>query len=213
MDVTDILSRLTAMGFEDTADDDKMDAINDTLWDIESRQNWPWALKSVVLPATAGVAAIAVPSDFKQVKWITDTLTGNSIWWERLDTIRNRYGNQLTTQQDPYSFYFVGDDPMWFPIPPDTSASRYILDYYAIQPELTTTSLEADILLPKRHHRMITIGSAAKLYQVEDDPEQAAANKADFEQRLLTAQADQQQKQFVNPDRIFVIDEDDEWSY
>lgn len=213
MDVSDILSRLTAMGFEDTADDDKMDAINDTLWDVTSREQWPWRIKSASLPMTAGDSSPPVPADFNQVKWITDTTTGNSLWWERLDTIRNRYGSQLTTQQDPWCFYFIGDTLNVYPIPPDNSASRYILDYYANQAELTTTSLQADILLPPQHHRIITLGAAAKLYQIEDDPEQAAANKSDYEQRIATMKHDLIKKQFVNPDQIFVIDEDDEWVY
>ena len=212
MDVSEIFDRLEAMGFGDTLDADKMDAINDTLWDIESRQQWPWAIKSINL-TTDGISATPtnIPSDFKQVKWLTDTTTGNSLWWERLDTIRNRYGNQLTLVQDPWCFFFLGDTLKLYPIPSSTT-TRYVMDYYAQQPELTTTSVEANIYLPKRHHRTIVLGTAAKLYQIEDDPEQAIANKSDYEARLQNMAQDLIQKQFVNPDQIFVIDEDDEWT-
>lgn len=213
MDVSEIIDRLEAMGFEDTPDADKMDAINDTLWDIESRQQWPWAIKSLNLTMSgSSPTPTNMPTDFKQVKWITDTTLGASIWWERLDTIRNRYGAVLTMTGDAWCFYFLGDTLRLFPTPA-ASTTRYILDYYAQQPELTTSSLEASIYLPKRHHRTIVLGAGAKLYQIEDDPEQASANKADYEARLATMAQDLIQKQFVNPDQIFVIDEDDEWVY
>jgi hypothetical protein len=214
MDVADIIARLNTMGFEDTADDDKMDVINDTLWDIESRQLWPWSIKSINLTVN-GVSATPtnMPSDFKSVKWVTDTTTGNTLWWERLDTIRNRYGSQLSLVQDPWCFFFQGDTFKFYPIPATASTTRYVLDYYAQQPELTTTSVEANIYMPPRHHRAILLGAASKIYQIEDDQELATSNKQDYEQRLQTMAADYIKKQYVNPDQIFVIDEDDEWTY
>jgi len=213
MDVSEIIDRLDSAGFEDTGDEDKMDAINDTLWDIESREEWPWALKSTNLTFDgSSPTPTNIPSDFKQVKWVTDTTSGNSIWWERLDTIRNRYGSQLTLVQDPWCFYFLGDTLRFYPIP-NASSTRYVLDYYASQPELATTDVEASIYLPQRHHRTIVLGALAKLYQIEDDPELSQVNKDDYERRIITMQKDLIKKQFVNPDHIFVIDEDDEWSY
>lgn len=213
MDVSEIIARLNTMGFEDTGDDDKMDVINDTIWDIESRQDWPWAIKSTNLTFDgSSPTPTNIPADFKSVKWITDSTNGTFLRGERLDTIRNRYGNQLTSQQDPWCFYFLGTTLRFYPIP-GASTTRFVLDYYAQQTELTTTSVEANILLPKRHHRTIVLGAVAKLYQIEDDPELAAVNKEDYEQRLATMAHDLIKQQHVNPDQIFVIDEDDEWSY
>lgn len=213
MDVSEIIDRLEGMGFEDTPDNDKMDAINDTIWDIESREQWPWSIKSQNLTFDgSSPTPTNMPTDFKSVKWLTDTTSGNTIWWERLDTIRSRYGANLDKLGEAQCFYFLGDTIRFYPIPA-ASTTRYLMDYYAQQPELTTTDVEASIYLPKRHHRVIVFGAAAKLYQTEDDPEQASANKADFEQRILTMANDLIKKQYVNPDQIFVIDEDDEWLF
>jgi len=211
MDVSEIIDRLDAIGFEDTADEDKMDVINDTVWDIDSRALWPYLEKTVALDFDgSSPTPTNLPADFKSVIWLYDTTNGITLWPERLSTIRDRHGTEVTTTGDGLVYYFVGSNIRLWPVP-SASTGRYQLDYFASQPELTTLSLEADILLPKRHHRTILLGALWRLYKNEDDPEQGTAFQSDFEDRISQMRADLFGRQHQRADQIFVIDEDDEY--
>jgi len=211
MDVSEIIDRLDAIGFEDTADEDKMDVINDSAWDVESRFLWPFLEKSVALDFDgASATPTNLPTDFKSVIWLYDTTNGTTIWPERLSTVRDRYGNKLAEVADPVLYYFVGAEIRLWPIP-GTSTGRYQLDYFASQPELATDSLESAILLPKRHHRILLLGALWRLYKNEDDPEQGNMFQEDYEARIAQMRFDLFGRQHQRADQIFVIDEDDEY--
>jgi hypothetical protein len=153
-----------------------------------------------------------MPANFKSVKWVYDTTNRVSLRHVRLEEFRDKHQSDASTSGDATIFYFVGNTLKFFPVPA-ASTTRYTMDYYAFQPEVTALSGEAAIYLPPRHHRTVVLGAVSKLYQLEDDPELAAVFKQDYEQRLATMNHDLQKTQFTTPDRIFVIDEDDEWHY
>lgn len=212
MDVSEILSELVDHGFEDTSTTRKVALINDTLWDIESRDIWPWLEKTNTLDFTGGNPVPSnLPADFKSVIWIFDNINGYTIWPERLSTIRDRYGNQLNQAGDPVYYYFVGNELRFYPVPP-ASSSRYQLDYYATQNEVTETTVEANILMPKRHHRAIVLGALWRLYKMEDDPENGGQFQADYESKIALMHEDLFRRQHQRADHIFVIDEDDEYN-
>ena len=208
MDVSEMIARMDNIGFEDTEDDDKMEVINDTIWDIESRALWPFLEKIATLNFDGVVAYPSnIPSDFKSVRWLYDNENLFTLWPERVTTIYDHYPN---ASGDPFAYYFVGDNLRLHPVPAE-STGRYHLIYQASQPELTTTSVEADILLPKRHHRTILLGSLWRLFKNEDDPEQGMMFQQDFENRIEQMRADLFGRQHQRADQIFVIDEDDEY--
>src|SRR5512138_3668534 len=159
MTVAEILQELVDHGFEDTSTAQKLNLINDTLWDIESREPWPFLEKTTTLNFDGSNAAPTnLPSDFKQALWLYDNTNAITLWPERLSTVRDRYGNQLTTVSDPSIYYFVGTSLRLFPVPP-SSTGRFQLDYIATQPKVNENSAEAAILLPPRHHRAIVLGT------------------------------------------------------
>lgn len=213
MDVSAILTELTDHGFEDETTERKLAMINDTLWDIESREPWPFLVKTATLNFDGSSASPTnLPTDFKQVLWLYDNTNAITLWPERLSTVRDRYGNQLSTVSDPSVYYFVGNSLRLYPIP-TASTGRFQLDYVATQEAVTETSLEATILLPKRHHRAIVLGALWRLYKMEDDPENGNMFQIDYENKIQQMREDVFRQQYQRADQIFVIDEDDEYLF
>lgn len=211
MDISEILEKLDNAGFEDTDEADKLEAINDTLWDIESRAPWPFLEKTIALNFDgASPTPTNVPSDFKSAIWVYDNTNGVTLWPERLSTVRDRHGTMIATVSEPSLYYFIGDEIRFWPVP-NASTGRFQLDYYATQPELAAVGVEADILLPKRHHRAIVFGALWRLYEIEDDPEQGAVFNDRYERRLESMFEDLMRRHWQRADQIYVIDEDDEY--
>lgn len=209
MDVSEIISRLDSIGFEDTSDEDKMDVINDTLWDVESRELWPFLEKIAQLDVTAGgITFTDMPTDYKSTRWLYDNKLKFLLIPERVMTIYDHYPNASGA---PFAYYFVGNNIRIFPPAEATETNRYHMGYQATQPELTTSSLESDILLPKRHHRIILLGALWRLYKNEDDPEQGNMFQQDYEARISQMRSDLFGRQYQRADQIFVVDEDDEY--
>jgi hypothetical protein len=210
MNVSDILDELANHGFSDTSDTQKMRVIQDTIWEIESIEPWPWRGKTILLTWDGiNPTPTNMPSDFGAVKWMYDTANGVSLWPERWDTIRGKFGNQLTVVSDPMYYYFQGTQLRLYPIPKTTAAIQ--MDYFANQAILTTSSLEATINLPPRFHRIITLGALVKLYEMEDDPENGQVFEGRYNEKLQRMKSEMDKQQYQRADRIFVVDQDDDW--
>lgn len=213
MTVQEIIDELTDHGFEDTSTAQKLRVVNDTMWDIESREPWPYLEKTVALSFDGTSPAPSdMPTDFKAVLWLYDNTNGVSIWPERLSTIRDRAATQITLVSDPIYYYFVGLQLRLWPIPA-AATDRYQLDYIATQPELNETHVDADILIPPRHHRVIVLGSLWRLYKMEDDPENGNMFQIDYENKIMQMREDLFRRQYQRADQIFVVDEDDEFIF
>jgi len=212
MTVADMLDELSQHGFGDTDLSQKLRVLNATNWDIVGREKWPFREKSVALNFD-GVSPTPtnIPADFRSVTWLTDTTTGEAVWPERVETIRDRYSNNMSIVQDPaFNFYFVGSQIRFYPVP-HASTGRYLLDYVARQTILTEVSLETDILLPPEYHRAITLGALYKLYLMDDDSEQVPLFQADYENVLSQMREELFRRQYMRPDQLYVTDEGDEW--
>ena len=211
MDVSEILSELVDHGFEDTSTERKLAKINDAMWDIESREPWPFLEKTTTLDFDGtSPSPTNMPADFKTVIWLYDNSNGVTIWPERLSTIRDRYGSVLTQVSDPASYYFVGGQIRLYPVPP-VSTARFQLDYVATQAEVIESTLQSAILLPPRHHQAIVLGALWRLYKMEDDPENGSMFQVDYENKIMQMREDLFRRQYQRADQIFVIDEDDEY--
>lgn len=213
MTVADMLSELSEHGFGDVDTQQQLNVINDTLWDIVGREKWPFREKTTTLDFD-GVSAVPTnwPSDIRQVIWIADTVSGNAVLPQRLETIRSQYTGNLSTVSDPAGFYyFVGYTAYFYPVP-SASTGRYTLDYVARQPALTVDSSEAEILLPIEYHRIIVIGALVKLYLMDDDTEEAPLFQQQFDGMLQNMREELLRRQYQQPDRIFVTDEYDDWT-
>lgn len=211
MDVSEIVSSINDHGFEDASEDRKVEKINNALWAIEGLAPWPWLEKTTTLNFNGSSPnPTNMPADFKAVLWVTDTTNGVSIWPERASTIRDRYGNNLNDVNDPFAYYFIGNTIYFYPIP-ESSTGRFTLDYIATQTEVTAATLEAAILLPKRHHEAIVFKALMSLYAMEDDPEQLNVFTNLYNTKVAEMHEDMYRRQYQRADRIFVVDEDDDY--
>jgi hypothetical protein len=213
MDVSEILSELVDHGFEDTSTERKLAKINDAIWDIESREPWPFLEKTVSLNFDGtSPTPTNMPADFKTALWLYDNTNAVTIWPERLSTVRDRYGNTIGQVGDPASYYFVAGQIRLYPVPP-ASTGRFQLDYIATQTEVVEGTLQASILLPPRHHQTIVLGALFRLYKMEDDPENGNMFQVDYENKIQQMHEDLFRRQYQRSDQIFVVDEDDLYDY
>jgi hypothetical protein len=212
MTVADMQAELSQHGFGDIDSSQQLRVINDTLWNIVGRDKWPFREKTIALNFD-GISPVPsnLPTDFRQVSYIADTTTGEAVWPERIETIRDRFSTNMTVVQDPaVFFYFIGSQIRFYPIPA-ASVGRYQLDYIARQPALTLASVDTDILIPIEYHRVIVLGALYKLYLMNDDTENVPLFQSDFENGIGQMREELMRRQYMRPDQIFVTDESDEW--
>jgi hypothetical protein len=209
MTVQDIIDELSDHGFVDTSVTRKMWMINDTVYDICSRSPWPFLEKTIDLTFDGtNPYPSNFPSDFRAVIDLYDPVTGVNLQPLRLDQADKTYGSYLATGGNPIAYYFLDGQLRVFNIPGSTQVLR--ISYVAEHPLLVQTDVEATILIPKYHHRAIVMGALWKLYDMEDDPELAVRFEQHYENRINTMRDDIWMKQFDRPDRIYVLDDDDQ---
>ena len=208
MDVSEGITVINAHGFEDTDTTQKLWAINDAIWEIDGMEPWPYLYKTVNLNFDGtNPYPSNLPTDLQKVKWLTRLSDGEPIWPERIETIRSRYGatSVIGQQGQPQSFYFVGQQLRFWPVPP-AGTGAVLLDYRAVQAKVTDTTLEAAILMPARFHSAWVFGALKRLYDADDDPEQGAVKKADMEERVMKMRAELFPQQEMRSDVVVLTD-------
>ncbi len=216
MTVAEMMSEITDAGYGDVTAVRQVSYINDTLWDITAREKWPFREKNIgLLFDGTNATPTNWPTDFSQATWIYDISLGEAIWPERVETIRDRFANALTTTgvaNTTFCYYFINKTAFFVSIPvASNGVARYYMDYVAKQVALTSASVEADILLPKEFHRVIVAGTLYKLAMLFDDTDVAPMYQAEYENKLMQMREELLRRQYQRPDRIFVTDENDEW--
>ena len=206
MDVSEILTELNDHGFEDTPSSRKVAILNDTIADVCSREPWPFLEKELTLTFNGTDAFPSNwPSDFSKMIGISNT-DGSSLTWSRWADLRKQFRNTLTQGGAPLYFYFVKSRVKLYPVPGSGTALN--LEYVCWHPEVAESTLEASILIPSRHHRIIVVGTLSKLYAMEDDPELSALFKATYDERLRVMREDLLRDQYVQTDSILVFEDD-----
>lgn len=215
-DVSEIITILDDHGFSDAVTQTKVDAINDAYWDVCSREPWPFLEKSASVSFTAGDDTPTMPTDFRAVLSLFIPAQSLVLQPERLDTLAKNYPAQLgsTAAADrnrPLFYYFVGNELRLYPTP--DAAYTATLFYVSWPAELTSGTLEAAIMVPARHHRVLVSGALSHLYRQEDDPDNAMLFETQLEKRLQSMRNDVYQRQFDRPDRVVDVYGDDYLDY
>ena len=210
MDVSDMIDDLGDHGFTDTSTATKVRILQDTIWEIESLRPWPFLDTEITLTfAGSSASASNFPSNFKAALQLKDVAT-NTVLVPIDESDLERNGYDLTQNGTPRVYYPSASVLKVWPRPTasDTIRMRYIRSSAAIN----SSSVEADILIPARHHRLIVLGALVRLYDMEDDPELAARFQGHYEMRLQRIVDEIFRKQYDRPDFIRV-DDADSWDY
>lgn len=192
-------------GFTDTSSTRKLEKINSTVWDINSRDAWPFLENSVDLTFD-GINSIPtnVPSDFQSVMDIMNTSTGGKLQPLRLQEADASMTLLMTQTGNPFYYYFIGEALHISQIPPVGTILR--MRYVRKQVKLLQTDVEAAILLPAEHHEAILYGSLFKLYDLEDDTDLSLRFQQLYENKIQNMRQPIFMRQYDRPDHIQITD-------
>lgn len=208
MDSQAMITALNDHGFTDESTTAKVRALQESVWDIEGREPWPFIEKTATLAFNGSSSAPTnLPSDFRAATYLR--LIGQSqklrpVEPDELETLAN---GDLVGVGYSRAYYFEAGILRVWPVPSatDTAWLRYLRWSAAI----TDTSLETDFLIPKQFHRLIVYGALWKLYDMEDDPELATRFEQHYENGLGQMRAALWARQYDEPQHIRITDPDD----
>jgi len=200
-------------GFDDLEDAQKLILLNESYFDIVTREPWPFleALSTIVVPdgqeqITNNALVVPNLTNVNSVLSFIDTSNNIVMTPERVDVIEKSYFLSLDTNVSSV-YYFLGDELMVYPA---SSGSTYRLLYTKTPVAATTTS--DTFYIPSRHHSIIVYGALVKAFLVNDDP-QAAVFQNMFEARYQQMRSDLWMNQYDRTDRVFVTTDSMDWSY
>jgi len=206
--VQDMIDEMNDHGFTDTSVTRKVALLNDTVWDICSREPWPFLERSVTLDFDGTNAQPTnFPTDFRSLLSLVRTDNGDALDPERYDVMQRKYGETLGDAGQPVAYYFLGNTLNIYYVPAANVTLR--MEYLSNHPELTSSSVETDFLIPREHHRAILLGTLYKLYDMDDDYDIGASFQAQYEDRILKMRNQLWVRQYDRPDRIYGIDDFD----
>lgn len=202
MNVSDIISALDDHGFDDRSTSRKMEVINDSYLDVLSRQPWPFleaASTSVTINSSTG--QITSPTDIHKILMLVDYTNSIKLDPERFEFLTKQFGQLTSGNDNPLYYYPIGSSFYVYPVP--SSSATYHIYYLKAPSDLTSSSVEADILLPRKHHRLLVLGAASKLHAMDDDLDLSEKFAAQFEARIFNMQEDIWMRQYDRPERIY----------
>lgn len=206
MTVQDLLDALSDYGYTDTSNTRKVAVINAVVWDISSREPWPFLEKSVNLTFD-GTSAVPsnVPTDLQAVLDITRLDTGMKLQPLRLQEMDSKVGFNLDQTGDaPVYYYFLAGQLRVAPIPGAAFTAR--MRYVAKHPVLAQTDPESAILIPREHHEAILFGALIRLSDMEDDTELGVRFGQLYEQHIQTMRQSVWMRQYDRTDHIQITD-------
>ncbi|MGE5595458.1 MAG: hypothetical protein ACM3S1_05420, partial [Hyphomicrobiales bacterium] len=202
MTVQDILDALSDYGFTDTTTTRKLEKINATLYDITSREPWPFMEQSLDLNFDGTNAKPSnLPTDFQSVLDIVDLSTGVKLQPLRLQEADAGLNLQLTAGGTPMYYYFLGNELRVSPIP-SAGTGTHRMRYIRIHPAVTQTDPESAILVPKQHHEVVLFGTLVKLYDLEDDTDLSVRFQQLYEKKYNDMRGAVWMRQYDRPDHI-----------
>lgn len=213
MTLDDMYTEMELYGFDDLEDAQKLILLNESYFDIVTREPWPFleALSTIVVPGgqeqiTNNALVVPNPTNVNSVLSFIDTSNNIVMTPERVDVIEKAYFLSLDTNVSSV-YYFLGDELMVYPA---SSGSTYRLLYTKTPVAATTTS--DTFYIPSRHHSIIVYGALVKAFLVNDDP-QAAVFQNMFEARYQQMRNDLWMNQYDRTERVFVTTDSMDWSY
>ena len=206
--VSEMLSEIRDHGFDDLTDSRILSFLNDTYFDVCSREAWPF-LEATAAATVDASGKLTAPTDVSKVLKLVDTANSRSLAPMRLDSFTGTYSGDLTASGDPFAYFFVGNDLYVYPIP----ASASLTLRYIGRPDALTVTPDSEPILPTQHHRVVVLGSLVKCYMMEDDFENSAMFTNAYEKRIFDMRQDLWTRNYDRPDVMLDVDEPDDAEY
>jgi hypothetical protein len=207
--VADILAILDDHGFIDTDTNTKLAYLNNAITEFCSVEPWPFLEAqpaTLSFDGTHSYPSAGMPTNFRAVLSVVDSSTGRLIIPERVDNLDRAQGSLTTQQSDALFYYFIGNQLNFAPIPPASFQAR--LRYLQFHPDVTSSSVAADFLIPKRFWMALVFGALVRLYDQDDDPDTSERMRGHFNNFVQTVRDEIWQRQFDMPDRVVITDPD-----
>lgn len=207
--VTAMLTQIDAHGFDSQSEAVKLQAINDAQDDFCNRHPWPFLEDAVTVNTTAADWSPTLPTDFRAVISIYNTVTKLQLKYIRYEALHSLEGVTLSSvgQDSPYLFYFAGPELRLYPTPAAAESLRF---YYIKTPAVIDDSADT-LTVPDRYHRIILLGALSYLYMINDDDTLSERFARRFEDRIIQALNDGFMRQYSNPDVVHVISSVDDY--
>lgn len=204
----ELVSLLEDYGFADTSTVRKEEVLNDAMWEIEADGPWRYQQKEATVALAASNRTPTMPSNFQIAVSFTIPSLPVRLWPEEYDYMAKSYSD-LTTEGQPFFYYFIGTTCNIYPVPSATYTAQ--LMYLISQPKLTAGAAESAILLPAKHHRLIALKALSNLYAMEDDVDLSRVFAGFYQAKLEKVRADLAQVQIDMPQRIYDVYGSDEY--
>lgn len=211
MDVSEFLTAFADYGFEDSSTTTKVRALQGAIRELERRRPWPFLQTSITLTFNGSSdVATNLPSNLRAVLRMKDLQTGRRVRHLRLDDFEDVVGKDYSRAGAPLFYYFEGTQLRVWPIPPASTTLK--TRYLQRSADITSGTLEADILIPAAYHETLLFAGVMRLADMEDDPEVAQRVEALYRASLEEMVEDAFRQQYDEQDYIHVIDPDDVYS-
>ena len=223
MTLDEMYAEMDLYGFDDFEDAQKLTLLNESYFDLITREPWPFLETTTDLLLPSGEAqitnnsAVLNPStnvsmplaDVNTVLSFIDLTNRVVMVPERTDVIEKNY-MVIPTNIYPDKYYFIAED--MFVYPAAMGDTTYRLYYLRTPVAATATTDTGAWILPERHHSVVLYGALVKAFLVNDDP-QAAMFQNMYESRYQQMRADAWMQQYDRTDRIHVITDAYDWNY
>lgn len=209
--VADFYTTAQAYGFTDSSNADMLRALQGSVDQIERLRPWPFLETSADLTFTgSSETPVTAPPRLRAVLRVKDLSFGTRPKPIREDDFEDFVGTSYNTVGQPLVYRMFGGVLRFWPLPPSTTTIR--VKYIQYSPRLTDSSVEADFLLPARHHEAALFGMLRRLYDQQDDPELAATMAQQQQQLIAEMTEDLTKQQYDEPDFIRLTDPNDWFS-
>lgn len=194
MTLNDMIAEMQNHGFEDLDTATLTRLLNDAYEDVWSREPWPFREGQVDITVSQGVAQVTAPADFGKVASLFVKDMGTNLEPMRREDIGKQFPGNLTEQDQPVWYYFIGSGLYLYPVPDTT----YTLTLYYLK-QFTPLVNPTDVPALPSNHRIIVLGALTSAYDMEDDNDVALRFQSRFEDRIAAVREEWWMQQYDRP--------------
>lgn len=207
MTPAEMVTEIQDFGFTDTASARMYALLNQALKEITNKRPWPWRETTTTLTFD-GTNPNPSNATFnvRSVIALTNPSNGYVLLPITRQEFQKAYAQNLSDTGDPIMYYFDGPTLKVYKIP--GASTTLTCNYLSFQTDVSSTSVESDVLLPDEYHWLPIFLTLSRLFFKDDDLEMAkwARDEAERLEALMT-QDMWMRTQYDRPMTIQLVDE------